>query len=85
MEGIVMAKMTSAYANKLIKKLQEDKAYWLTKEREGYLYVAALDEEPVVPEYDYKQVSEEINAIDKKIFKIKHMINIINATNEIEF
>ena len=27
-----MAKMTSAYANKLLRKLQEDKEYWLEKD-----------------------------------------------------
>lgn len=78
-----MAKMTSAYANKVLKKLQEDKEFWLNKEREGYVYVAALDEEPVIPDYDYKVVAANITEIDEKIVKIKHAINIVNATNEI--
>lgn len=30
-----MKKMTSAYANKVLKKLKEDKEFWLSKEREG--------------------------------------------------
>ena len=45
-----MAKMTSAYANKVIRKLQEDKEFWLNKEKEGFVYIAALDEEPVIPD-----------------------------------
>lgn len=49
--------MTSAYANKVLRTLQEDKEFWLNKEREGYVYVAALDEEPVIPDYDYKGYS----------------------------
>ena len=78
-----MAKMTSAYANKLLRKLQEDKEYWLDKENEGFIYVAALDEEPVIPDYDYSAVSANIDEIDEKIVRIKHAINIVNATNEI--
>ena len=59
-------KMTSAYASKVLRKLNEDKEFWRGKEEEGSLYVAALDEEPVVPEYDYRQVSETIRQIDRR-------------------
>ena len=59
-----MTKMTSAYANKMLRKLNEDKGFWLSKEKEGYLYVAALDEEPVIPEYDYEEVSKNVSEID---------------------
>lgn len=45
--------MTSAYANKLFKQLDEEKAYWRTKESESYVYKATADEEPLVPEYQY--------------------------------
>ena len=37
-------KMTSAYASKVLRKLNEDKEFWRGKEEEGCLYVAALDE-----------------------------------------
>ena len=80
-----MAKMTSAYANKVIRKLQEDKEFWLNIEKEGFVYIAALDEEPVIPDYDYEVVSANIKEIDEKIVRIKHAINVVNATNEIEF
>ncbi len=72
-------KMTSAYANKVIRKLNDDKVYWRSKEKEGYLYVAALDEEPVIPEYDYAGVAAKITEIDEKIIKIKHAINVSNG------
>lgn len=78
-----MTKMTSAYANKVLRKLTEDKDFWRSKEREGCLYVAALDEEPVIPEYDYSEVAKNIAEIDDKIVKIKHAINVANCTNEI--
>lgn len=79
-----MTKMTSAYANKLLRKLNDDKTYWLEMESEGSLYVAAVDEEPVVPDYDYSEVTNNISQIDEKILKIKHAINLSNCTNQIE-
>ena len=77
-------KMTSAYANKVIKKLNDDKEFWRNKEREGYLYVASLDEEPVIPDYNYSEVAAKIAEIDEKIVKIKHAISLANATNKID-
>ena len=79
-----MVKMTSASANKLLNKLNEEKRYWTSKEEEGCTYVAALDEEPLIPSYSYEEVSQKITEIDEKVLKIKHAINISNATNEIE-
>ena len=79
-----MAKMTSAYANKVIRKLNEDREFWLNKEREGCTYVAASDEEPVIPEYDYATVAEQIAELDAKILKVKHAINVNNASNRIK-
>ena len=76
-----MAKMTSAYANKVLRKLQEDKDFWLSKEREGHVYIAALDEELVIPDYDYRTVADNIKEIDQKIVEIKHAINRVNVTN----
>ena len=78
-----MTKMTSAYANKVIRKLNEDKEFWVSKEREGSMYVAALDEEPVVPDYDYSETAKNIEEIDAKIVKIKHAINVANCTNTV--
>jgi len=80
---VIMTIMTSAYANKLLKKLSEDKEYWRRKEVEGCTYVAALDEEPVIPDYDYDSVSKEISEIDDKIIRIKHAINLNNVNNQI--
>lgn len=84
MEVVEMAKMTSSYANKVLRKLQEDKEFWVNKENEEFVYVAALDEEPVIPEYDYKAVADTIEEIDEKIVRIKHAINVVNTTNEIQ-
>ena len=78
-----MTMMTSAYANKVLKKLNDDKEFWRRKEAEGHTYVAALDEEPVIPEYSYTAVANAVEEIDEKIVKIKHAINLANVTNEI--
>ena len=74
-----MRKMTSAYANKMLRSLEEDKSYWTNKENESNTYVAAVNEEPVIPEYDYAEVAAKIEEIDEKICVIKHAVNLNNA------
>ena len=59
-----MQKITSAYANKMLRSLEEDKAFWVNKESTSSTYVAAVNEEPVVPEYDYMTVANTIDEID---------------------
>lgn len=73
-------KITSAYANKLLKQLSEDKSFWLNKENESSTYVAAEGEKPVIPDYDYAAVAAEIAAIDRKMLAVKHAVNLSNAT-----
>ncbi|MCM1190708.1 MAG: hypothetical protein NC541_15645 [bacterium] len=79
-----MAKMTSAYANKLLKQLAEDKDFWVSKENSSCLYTAAEGETPVIPEYDYREVADKIEELDQKICKIKHAVNLANVTNLLE-
>ena len=43
-------------------------------------YVAAINEEAVIPEYDYTEVATIIATIDEKIAIIKHALNATNAT-----
>lgn len=77
-------RVTSAYANKMLKKLKEEKDYWINKEKESMVYTASMDEEPVVPDYDYGEVSSTLEQIEKKICKIKHAINQSNINSEID-
>lgn len=79
-----MQTMTSAYANKMLKSLEEDKAFWVNKEAASSTYVAAINEEPVVPEYDYIEVAATIAALDEKIAIIKHALNVTNATAKVQ-
>ena len=78
-----MQTMTSAYANKMLKSLEEDKAFQLNKEEEACTYVAAINEEPVVPDYDYVEVATTIAALDEKIAIIKHELNVTNANAKV--
>ena len=75
-----MKKVTSAYANKLLKQLEEDKEFWLSKETDSRTYDVAEGEEPVIPKYNYSEVSATINDIDRKMCIIKHALNLSNAT-----
>ena len=74
-----MQKMTSAYANKMLKSLEEDKSFWMSKEDLSSSYVAMVGEDPVVPEYDYAEAAAVIAALDEKIAIIKHALNVTNA------
>lgn len=78
-----MVKMTSAYANKLLRQLEEDKLFWESKERESCTYDVAEGEIPVIPEYNYDFVAGEIAAIDKKVCTIKHALNLSNVSAQI--
>ena len=81
--GIEMQKMTSAIANKMLRCLEYEKSYWLDKEACSKTYVAATDEEPVIPDYNDTEVSATIAALDEKIAIIKHALNFTNATAKI--
>lgn len=78
-----MRKMTSAGANKLLRKLREDRDFWDRKEDECQIYIAAADEAPVVPEYDYEETAGKIAKIDDEILRIKHAINQANVSHTI--
>ena len=44
-EAKIMKKITSAYANKMLRSLEEDKAFWVNKEAASSTYVAAVNQE----------------------------------------
>ena len=51
-------KITSAYANKLLKSLADEKSYWEAQEASSRTYVAAVGEEPDFGELaDYRTYS----------------------------
>lgn len=76
----MIRKITSAYANKWIKSLEEEKAFLVNKEAESNTYIAAVNEEPMIPDYDYEEVAAAIEQLDEKIASLKHALNLANAT-----
>lgn len=77
-------KMTSASAQKIIRKLKDEKAFLKSMEEKSYLFSCIEGEEKLIPEYDYKETSEKIKEIDEQVIKIKHAVNVVNSTREIE-
>ena len=84
MEERKMKEMTSAFVSKMIKSLEEDKLGWLNKEHMGSTYVVSVDEEPVIPEYNYEETRDAVAAIDAKVAKLRHALNLANATAQIK-
>jgi len=76
-------KITSAYANKMLRQLEEEKGYWVAKERECSTYVCADGEEPLIPEYNYEEVAATLKSIDEKIVIVKHALNMQNVNAQI--
>ena len=75
--------MTSAGANKKIKKLQEEKEYLLKIEKESSTYIVTDGYSVDPPEYNYKTTQEKIREIDCMICNIKHAINKFNSETEL--
>ena len=77
-------KMTSALACKLVAQLNSEKEGYLTRERDSSTYTVATGEEPYVPTYDFEANSALIASVDERIMRIKHALNLANATSSIK-
>ncbi len=77
-------KMTSAYANKLIRKLMGERDYWRAIESARHTYIYTQGGEAIIPEYDFLEVHQTIADIDDKVIRIKHALNVSNSTNTVE-
>ena len=75
-----MLKMTSAYASKLLKKLTDERNYLANIENDRNTYFADEDTEPIIPDYDYHETKQNISDLNEKIMKIRHAVNLSNAT-----
>ncbi len=76
--------MTSAGANKLLRKLEDDKRYVLTQEAAAATYVVTEGAEAVIPAYDYQKTARELEQVEAQIRKIKHALNIFNSTTVLD-
>ena len=75
-----MKQMTSAAANKWIKALEDEKAYYLSLESSSSVYILGEQEAEDKPEYDYVQMNQNIMMLDMKIRRIRHAVNVFNTT-----
>ncbi|MBR7019957.1 MAG: hypothetical protein IKI15_02750 [Lachnospiraceae bacterium] len=78
-------KLTSAEAAKVLRKMNDDYEALLSREQASEVFVAAISEdvEDVRPEYDFAKTREEEQVLAAKIRKLKHAINVFNATTEV--
>lgn len=79
-------KMTSAEANKLLRKLHDDHSALERMETESRTFVAATTEklEDARPEYDYTAVQEKLAELEDKARRVKHAINLFNISQAID-
>lgn len=75
-------KYTSAEANKLLRKLNDEKTSVMYREENGKEFLVAVGEdiESVRPKYDFTETQNAIAGIETKIRKLKHAINVFNST-----
>ena len=78
-------KLTSAEAAKVLRKMNDDLNDLWSRESMSQSFVAAVSEnvEDVRPEYDFAKTREEEQVLAAKIRKLKHAINVFNATTEV--
>lgn len=81
-KGGIAMKMTSALAAKQLRTYYEDLRALERHENDVDSFVAALNEdiESVRPEYDYEDVQKQKTELETKIRKLKHALNVFNAT-----
>lgn len=77
--------MTSAEANKYLKKLNDERDALLRREYEAKTFIAAVGEdlETARPEYSYRQTRESLEALYREIRSVKHALNQFNTTTEV--
>ena len=79
-------KYTSAQANKLLKKLNDEYSALLDKEQRSRDFRAAMGEdvESVRPAYDYAETQARLAELEGKIRALKHAINCFNMTHFVD-
>lgn len=80
-------KLTSAEANKLLRKLHEDHNVLLHRETEARVFVAATTEnlDDARPEYNYAETQQQQLAdLEARIRALKHAINYFNISQTID-
>ena len=79
-------KITSAEANKLLKKLEDNRDKLIKTESDDCTFRAAVGEnvDDLRPDYVFSETQEALNAINDQIIKLKHAINVFNVTTYVK-
>ena len=79
-------KLTSAEANKMIRALKDQHRLLILQEENVVSFIAATTEdiEEVRPSYSYEDTAAKFAEIERKIRKIKHALNVFNATTVVD-
>lgn len=77
--------VTSAEANKIINKLNSEIQLAKIKENSNIVFRAAVGENPeaLKPDYDFAETQKFIDEKEKDVCRIKHLLNIFNATTKV--
>lgn len=81
-----MINVCSAAANKILKRLSDEKELLLSKESQSTTYTMYLNEDKetaVIPEYSFSDTQKKLEEIENKILIVKHAINKFNAETEV--
>ena len=78
-------KATSAEAAKILRQLRDELSTVLRRESNTSSFLAALGEdvESARPEYDYAETQSAAAALEEKIRKVKHAINVFNTVTQV--
>lgn len=77
-------KVTSAYANKLIRGYREELAAIVSNERDTCTTTYGASETPIETGYNFTSTQDETDALNDKIAKLRHGINVFNTTTKLE-
>ena len=80
-------KVTSAEANKLLRKLNDDHDALKRMEAESRIFVAGPTTENLEdarPDYDYEATQRSLAELEIRIRKLKHTINLFNVSQTID-
>lgn len=75
-------RVTSAQAAKILRQLNNELSTLQIRESNTKSFLAAMGEdiESVRPAYDYAEMQKSQKAVEAKIRKLKHALNVFNAT-----
>lgn len=69
--------------NKLVKQLQTDRDALLARERRDSSYSYIVGESPIIPEYHFTVVQNQIDRYNQRIIALKHIVNEFNLRTEL--